>query len=54
MFNPVLYMIDGFRFAMLGKSDIALGTSFAIVMLFIAVLYGWCHRLLARGTGLRS
>ncbi len=54
LFNPVLYMIDGFRFAMLGKSDIALGTSFAIVLLFIAVLYGWCHVLLVRGTGLRS
>ncbi|HHJ12273.1 MAG TPA: ABC transporter permease, partial [Chromatiales bacterium] len=54
LFNPVLYMIDGFRFAMLGKSDIALATSFAIVLLFIAVLYGWCHVLLVRGTGLRS
>jgi ABC-2 type transport system permease protein len=37
-FNPVFYMIDGFRFGFFGISDIAPGTSLAVVAVsFIAV-----------------
>ncbi|MFZ4536580.1 ABC transporter permease [Propionivibrio sp.] len=37
-FNPVFYMIDGFRFGFFGVSDVAPGTSLAVVAIsFLAV-----------------
>ncbi len=51
--NPILYMINAFRYGILGTSDIALPTAFAIIGLFIVVLYLYALRLLSRGTGLK-
>jgi ABC-2 type transport system permease protein len=51
--NPILYMINGFRYGFLGHSDISLVISFGLIGMFIALLYGICHYLLVTGTGLR-
>lgn len=51
--NPILYMINAFRYGLLGVSDIDLATAFAIILVFIAVLYLFALRLLRLGIGLK-
>jgi len=53
-FNPILYMVNAFRYGILGVSDINIGTAFAIILLFIAALGSFSLFLLHRGTGLKS
>jgi ABC-2 type transport system permease protein len=52
--NPILYMVNAFRFGMLGVSDIPIGVAYAMILLLLAVLFTIALTLLARGTGLRS
>ncbi|MDH3870593.1 MAG: ABC transporter permease [Gammaproteobacteria bacterium] len=52
--NPILYMINAFRYGFLGISDIRLAASYAISIAFIALLYGFSILLLRRGYGIRS
>jgi ABC-2 type transport system permease protein len=52
--NPILYMINAFRYGFLGITDISLQASYAISLAFIAVLYGICLWLLATGKGIRT
>ncbi len=51
--NPILYMINAFRYGLLGVSDINLSAAFIIIIAFIAVLYYFCLRLLRLGVGLK-
>ena len=52
--NPIFYMVNAFRYGLLGTSDVSLGVAYALMLLFILVL-GWLSLwLLRRGTGLRS
>jgi ABC-2 type transport system permease protein len=52
--NPVLYMVNAFRFGLLGVSDIPLGLAFAIILGFILVLGFFSLRLLERGVGIKT
>ena len=52
--NPVLYMVNGFRFGILGESDINPWLSFGLIMFFTAALYYIAYQLLKRGIGTRS
>jgi ABC-2 type transport system permease protein len=52
--NPVLYMINAFRYGLLGVSDIPLGLAFTIILTFIAVLAFYSLRLLSRGVGIKT
>lgn len=52
--NPILYMVNAFRFGMLGQSDIAIGTAYAIVIAFAIGLFAVCLMLMNRGTGIRE
>ncbi len=54
MLNPILYMVNAFRFGILGVSDIGIEFAFAIICLFILALYLSCLTLLNRGYGIRS
>ncbi|HPE71712.1 MAG TPA: ABC transporter permease, partial [Candidatus Competibacter sp.] len=54
LFNPILYMINAFRYGILGVSDIDIRFAFAIILLFVAVLFGYSLWLLRRGTGIRN
>lgn len=54
LFNPVLYMVNGFRYGIFGVSDINIGISYAIVIGFITILFGSTLYLLKTGKGLRS
>jgi ABC-2 type transport system permease protein len=52
--NPVLYMVNAFRYGLLGVSDIPLGTAFGIILAFIVGLAAFSLRLLNRGVGIKS
>lgn len=51
--NPILYMVNTFRYGILGVSDISLVTSYTIILTFIIVLFGFSLRLLNQGYGIR-
>ena len=53
-FNPIVYMISGFRYGFLGISDVPLYYTFSVLSIFIIVLYGWAYYLVDKGIGLRS
>lgn len=53
-FNPIVYMINGFRYGFLGSSDVPVGYTFAVLSSFIIVLYYFAYRLIEKGVGLRS
>jgi len=52
--NPVLYMINGFRYGILGASDIPLWHSYAVTLFFIAVLGTIAMVVLNRGAGIKQ
>jgi ABC-2 type transport system permease protein len=52
--NPILYMVNAFRFAILGQSDIGIGTSLMILTGFLIAFYVIAYVLLVRGTGIRT
>ncbi len=52
--NPILYMVNGFRFGILGTADISPGVAYAVLGSFIAAFYLTAHTMLVRGTGIRS
>jgi ABC-2 type transport system permease protein len=52
--NPVLYMINAFRYGLLGASDIPVGLAFGLILVFIAVLLASGLWLLRRGVGIKS
>jgi len=52
LFNPILYMVNAFRYGILGVSDIPIRLAFGIIMLFIVGLASFALYLLNRGTGL--
>jgi len=54
LINPILYMINAFRYGILGVTDIDLNIAFIIIIAFIAVLYYFCLRLLKLGVGLKA
>ena len=52
--NPILYMVNGFRYGMLGVSDVSLVMSYSVILIAGAILFSLCLFLLNRGTGLRT
>lgn len=51
--NPILYMVNAFRYGVLGITDISLWVSYAIILAFIAVLFIISLVMLNKGTGIR-
>lgn len=52
--NPILYMVNTFRYGVLGVSDIHIGFAFSMLFVFIFILGGYSIWLLRRGTGMRQ
>ena len=52
--NPILYMVNAFRYGILGTSDIGIGTAYAILLVFVVGLFTVCLQLLNRGVGIRE
>jgi len=53
-FNPILYMVDGFRYGFFGFADINIWLSLAIICFFVLALSLINLTLLNTGTGLKS
>ena len=54
MFNPILYMVNAFRFGISGITDINIIWSFSMVGLASVVLFLFALHLLEKGSRLRS
>lgn len=52
--NPILHMVNAFRYGMLGISDVNAGIALAGLTLFVAVLFGVALHLLKTGKRLRA
>ncbi|MCG6941714.1 MAG: ABC transporter permease [Thiohalocapsa sp.] len=52
--NPVLYMVNAFRYGLLGTADIPLSIAFIIIIGFIVVLVLISLTLLKRGVGIKQ
>jgi len=53
LFNPVLYMVNGFRYGMIGVSDTSPLTSVIIIVVFIVILFTYSLNLLNKGVGIK-
>jgi ABC-2 type transport system permease protein len=54
LINPILYMVNAFRYGMLGSSDIPLATAYTIILIAVTVLFVLAMFLLKRGIGIRT
>ncbi len=54
LLNPVLYMVNGFRYGILGIADIPIWISYLIIIGFITLLATFTLHLLNKGVGVRS
>jgi ABC-2 type transport system permease protein len=52
--NPILYMVNAFRYGILGTSDISIGHAYVILLVFVVVLFSGCMFLMRRGIGIRE
>ncbi len=52
--NPIFYMVNAFRYGLLGVSDVPLWLAYALMLGFMFALGGLGLWLLKRGVGLRS
>lgn len=53
-YNPIVYMIDGFRYGFFGRADVDVRLSFGILIAGVISLVILNLSLLSRGAGLRS
>ena len=52
--NPILYMVNAFRYGILGTSDISIVYAYMIVFFFVIALFSLNLFLLNRGVGIRE
>ncbi|KZY47391.1 MULTISPECIES: ABC transporter permease [unclassified Oleiphilus] len=52
--NPILYMVNAFRYGILGVSDVDIGISYLMICGFIVIGFSYALYLLNRGKGIRA
>lgn len=52
--NPIFYMVNAFRYGLIGHSDVPVGIAYALMLGLVVALGALGLILLKRGTGLRS
>ena len=52
--NPILHMVNAFRYGILGVSDLSIGVAIGLMLLTAVLLYWQCIRLLISGHGMRQ
>ena len=52
--NPILHMVNAFRFGFLGTSDVSVTLAFALMVAFAAVMFAIAVALMNRGVGMRE
>ncbi|WP_338364419.1 ABC transporter permease [uncultured Pseudoalteromonas sp.] len=51
--NPIIYMVNAFRYGFLGVSDVDLIVALGVILVFITVLFTLALTLIKKGVGLR-
>jgi ABC-2 type transport system permease protein len=54
LFNPFFYMIDGFRYAFIGRADGSIAVGIAVMVALNAALIAVCHTMFACGYKLKA
>jgi ABC-2 type transport system permease protein len=54
LFNPILYMVNAFRYGFLGQSDVSIQTAFLVMIGFIVALLWITLHLFKTGYGLKT
>jgi ABC-2 type transport system permease protein len=52
--NPILHMVNAFRYGFLGTSDVNVYAAFGIMLLFAILLFAVALFFMNRGTGMRE
>jgi len=52
--NPLVYVVNAFRYGVLGVSDVSLPVAFSMIGLFTAIAFAFCMHLLNSGKRLRQ
>jgi len=52
--NPILYLVNAFRYGILGVADVPIGFAYLMMVLSVAVLFGLCVFMLNRGFRIRD
>jgi len=52
--NPILYLVNAFRYGILGVADVPIGFAYLMMVLSVAVLFGTCVLMLKRGFRIRD
>ena len=53
-FNPIFYMVNAFRYGILGISDVSIELSMSLLVLLTVAMFAFSLRLLYTGKGLRN
>ncbi|MGA0532645.1 ABC transporter permease [Hansschlegelia sp. KR7-227] len=54
LFNPVVYLVSGFRWSFFGKSDVGVGVSLAMTMVFLALCLAGVRWIFKTGYRLKA
>jgi ABC-2 type transport system permease protein len=54
LLNPIVYMVNAFRYGVLGVSDVSVWLSLSMITIVTVALYTFAYRLLKNGTGIRE
>jgi len=52
--NPIVYMVNAFRFGFLGVSDVDVTFAFGMIITFVVAFFAIALRLINKGVGIRS
>jgi ABC-2 type transport system permease protein len=52
--NPILHMVNAFRYGFLGVSDVNVAQAFMIMIVLVLVLFGVALTLMQKGVGIRE
>lgn len=53
LLNPIVYMVNAFRYGILGHSDVNVGYSLLAIFVFCAIFYGIAYQILVDGKRIR-
>lgn len=54
LWNPLLYMINGFRYGLIGMTDVSVATAYGILLVLVVILSGAVWYLFDSGRGVRT
>jgi len=52
--NPILYMVNAFRYGFLGAADVNVGMAFGLMIVAVVTMFGTAVYLMDRGSGTRE